>query len=111
MGHEIRLGLLLVLGLLVLAFWHGASKSCAKNRRAGIPAIAWNFAMTAPTPRTIPPLPWTATASPKTRRARSSGCCRRFPGEPNLVAILSSNDGTVRQEWRWVNRAWNRTAK
>jgi hypothetical protein len=111
MAGKIRLGLLLVLGILVMAvsLWSYRDLSTRKPRPQSGYSLEFRYEGPNPSHYSTIALEGDGIAQDPARAARQM--LSQIPGEPNMVAVLSSQDGKVRQEWRWVNRTWTRTDK
>jgi hypothetical protein len=102
MGTKIRLGLLVVLGALVA----GMGVFLA-SRPAVPPGYSVQFRLDGPYPAEYPTLQLEADGAIEEEAV--ARMLTQIPGQANLVAVITSNDGTVRQEWRWQNGAWKRS--
>jgi hypothetical protein len=108
MGHKIRLGLLLVLGLLVLGVLAWSVQVLREEPPRRDTGYSLEFRYDGPNPSHYSTIALDGDGVAQDPAGAVQRMLSQIPGEPNLVAILSSNDGTVRQEWRWVNRVWTR---
>jgi hypothetical protein len=108
MGQKIRLGVLLVLGLLVLGVLAWSVQLLRRESPRTAQGFRLEFRYDGPNPSHYSTIALDGDGVGQDPAGAVQRMLSQIPGEPNLVAILSSNDGTVRQEWRWLNRSWKR---
>lgn len=102
MGSKIRLGLLIVLGVLVA----GVGVFLA-SRPGPPPGYSVQFRIEGPYPADYPALQLEAEG--EIREEALGQMLAQIPGQANLVAVITANDGSVRQEWRWTDGTWKRS--
>ena len=102
MGAKIRLGLLIVLGLLVA----GVGVFLA-SRPGPPPGYRVEFRFDGPYPADYPALELEAEGA--IEEEAIGKMLAQIPGQANLVAVITAHDGSMRQEWRWQNGAWMRS--
>ena len=102
MDSKIRLGLLVVLGVLL------AEVGVFLASRPGPPpGYSVQFRIEGPYPADYPALELEAEGA--IEEDAIGKMLAQIPGQANLVAVITAHDGTARQEWRWQNGAWMRS--